>query len=149
MSQTSKVCEPGPDDLRLPGMAGKSPDAVRILYVEDDPTSARLVKAIAEKEGYAIDLVATEKECLKSVAEDPPDLFLIDLTLPDASGLDLLQVLRLRDINTPAIFLTGRTDDAARSRAMALGCCAFLNKPVQGESLVSAIRAVVDAGPGT
>jgi len=49
MSQTSKVCEPGPDDLRLPGMAGKSPDAVRILYVEDDPTSARLVKAIAEK----------------------------------------------------------------------------------------------------
>src|SRR5438132_12255214 len=93
MSATPQVCEPGSEEIRSMGMATRTPDSVRILYVEDDATSARMVKAIAEKEGYSIDLAATEKDCLRLVAEDAPDLLLIDLNLPDASALDLLQKL--------------------------------------------------------
>ena len=143
MSQTSKVCEPGPDDLRLPGMAGKSPDAVRILYVEDDPTSARLVKAIAEKEGYSIDLVATEKECLKSVAEDPPDLFLIDLTLPDASGLDLLQKLRDRHAQIPSIIVTASDSIHDVIGAMKRGAVDYLTKPIDTRRMVVSLANAV------
>lgn len=59
--------------------APKPGEPIRILYVEDDPTSARLVKAIAEKEGYAVSLATSRRECLKAMAEDPPGLLLIDL----------------------------------------------------------------------
>ena len=75
-------------------MTPKNTEAVRILHVEDDPVSGRLVKAIAEKEGFVLDVVGTERECWKAISEDPPQLFLLDLSLPDGSGLELLSKLR-------------------------------------------------------
>ena len=143
MSMTSKVCESGPDEIRLPGMGGRSPDAVRILYVEDDATSARLVKAIAEKEGYSIDLVATEKDCLKSVSDDPPDLFLIDLTLPDASGLDLLQKLRDKHPKIPAVIVTASDSIHDVIGAMKRGAVDYLTKPIDTRRMVVSLANAV------
>jgi CheY-like chemotaxis protein len=60
--------------------------AARILYVEDDPPSGRLVKSIAETAGYAVDVVTTGSEFLTSLTTNKPDLLLVDLHLPDASG---------------------------------------------------------------
>jgi DNA-binding response OmpR family regulator len=71
--------------------------AVNILYAEDDPASGRLVKSIASTEGYSVMVVPTGAEFLKAL-DDKPDLILLDLHLPDASGLDLLD--RERAIRT-------------------------------------------------
>src|SRR5205809_917203 len=103
MSSGRPIGETGSHGIEFSRATGRSGELMRILYVEDDPTSARLVKVIAEKEGYAVTLAANEKECLKLVAEEAPDLFLIDLTLPDGSGLDLMARLREKHPTIPAI----------------------------------------------
>src|ERR1043165_2395679 len=89
--------------IQSTGATGKTEESMRILYVEDDATSARLVKMIAEKEGYSVALATSEKECWKLVAEDVPGLFLIDLTLPDGSGLDLMARLKEKHPSVPSI----------------------------------------------
>jgi DNA-binding NtrC family response regulator len=143
MNSNSGVCEPGSPDIELMGMGGRSPDSVRILYVEDDAASARLVKAIAEKEGYSIDLVATEKECLKAVADDPPDLLLIDLTLPDASGLDLLQKIREKQPAIPAIIVTASDSIQDVIGAMKRGAADYLTKPIDTRRMVVSLANAV------
>jgi len=143
MSTQPRIAEPGAEDIRLVGMGGRSPDSVRILYVEDDATSARLVKAIAEKEGYSIDLVATEKECLKAVADDTPDLFLIDLTLPDASGLDLLQKLKEKHPDVPAVIVTASDSIHDVIGAMKRGAVDYLTKPIDTRRMVVSLANAV------
>src|SRR6185436_19762364 len=106
MQSSPKICEPYDQGIQSSENMNKPTDACRILYVEDDPTSSRLVKMIAEKEGYAVALAGNEREFTKLVAEDPPGLFLIDLTLPDASGLDLLGRMREKYPAIPAIVVT-------------------------------------------
>src|SRR5260221_9776020 len=97
MHSSTKASEPGDRTVESTQMTvPKTVEAVRILYVEDDPTSARLVKMIAEKEGYTVSLAGTEQEALRLVAEEAPRLFLLDLTLPDGSRLDLLPRLRVK-----------------------------------------------------
>jgi two-component system, NtrC family, response regulator len=143
MNFRARVCESGLEEINFMGMAARSPDSVRILYVEDDATSGRLVKAIAEKEGYSIDLVATEKECLKSASDDPPDLFLIDLTLPDASGLDLLQKLREKHAAVPAIIVTASDSIHDVIGAMKRGAVDYLTKPIDTRRMVVSLANAV------
>ena len=74
---------------------------IRILYVEDDPPSGRLVQSIAETAGYAVDVVTNGNDFLSALASTKPDLLLLDLHLPDASGHDLLAKARLEPIAAP------------------------------------------------
>jgi DNA-binding NtrC family response regulator len=113
-----------------------APEHVRILYVEDDATSARLVKMIAEKEGYTVTHVPNEKECWKAVAEDLPGIFFIDLTLPDVSGLDLLARLREKHPAIPAIVVTASDSIQDVIGAMQRGAMDYLTKPVDARRMV-------------
>jgi DNA-binding NtrC family response regulator len=123
--------------------SSKPGEAVRILYVEDDSTSARLVRMIAEKEGYAFAHAATEKECMKLVAEDPPGLFLIDLTLPDVSGLDLMSRLREKFPAVPAIVVTASDSIQDVIGAMQRGAVDYLTKPVDARRMLVSIANAV------
>ncbi len=122
-----------PSDARA--STSKPGDSGRILYVEDDPTSARLVKAIAEREGYAITLAANHRECMKAVAEDPPGLLLIDLTLPEVGGLDLLARLRESHPGIPAIIVTASDSVQDVIGAMQRGAIDYLTKPVDARRM--------------
>ena len=79
---------------------------VSILYAEDDPASGKLVRSIAESEGYRVTVVPTGQEFLRILFTDKPDLILLDLHLPDASGLDLLAKSRARHADVPVIVAT-------------------------------------------
>jgi two-component system response regulator HydG len=111
----------------------------RILYVEDDPTSARLVKVLAEREGYVIDIVTTAGQCLKSISEDPPSLLLVDLTLPDGSGLDLLQKVREHGNDIPAIIVTASDSLEDVIGAMKRGAVDYLTKPIDASRTIVSI----------
>jgi DNA-binding NtrC family response regulator len=107
----------------------------RVLYVEDDPVTGRLVKALVEREGHALHMVASGQDFLKRLREETPDLCLLDLNLPDISGLDLLEKLRGERPDLPAIVLTtsGAIEDVVR--AMRLGAVDYVAKPPDAQRL--------------
>ena len=106
MKQTSK-------DIARPGAAP------RILVVEDESNLAFLLAYNLEAEGYSVECVARGDEAERYLAENPPDLVLLDWMLPGVSGLEICRRLRARE-NTrtlPVIMLTARGEEASRVRA--------------------------------
>jgi DNA-binding NtrC family response regulator len=120
--------------------------SVRVLYVEDDPTLGRLVRAAVEREGHEFKLATSGKDFLKLLAEDPPQLCLIDLTLPDASGLDLLEALCRTRPGTPAIVVTASDDVKDAVAAMKRGAVDYVTKPVEPQRLTVCIRNALRMG---
>src|SRR5918992_4297906 len=115
---------------------GKGSPAIRILYAEDDPPSGRLVQSIAEKEGYSVRVVTTGQAFIKALGEEKPDLFLLDLNLPDASGLDLLVRTRVRLPEAPVIVVTASNSVHDVIKALKGGATDYLTKPVDHQRLV-------------
>jgi DNA-binding NtrC family response regulator len=115
----------------------------RLLYVEDDPVSAKLVKAIAEKEGYSIELASTEKDFWRALGDDLPDLLLVDLGLPDASGLDLLGRMQEKHPDLPAIVVTASDSVEHVIQAMRHGALDYLTKPLDTRRLVVSLANAV------
>ena len=107
-----------------------------ILYVEDDLASGRLVQSIVQREGYAIRILSTGQEFLKVLADNKPDLVLVDLHLPDASGLDLLARSRSRYPDVPVIVVTASNSVADVVNALKGGAMDYVTKPVDHQRLV-------------
>jgi two-component system NtrC family response regulator len=113
------------------------------LYAEDDPPSGRLVQSIAESEGYSITVVTTGRDFLTALTEEKPELVLLDLNLPDASGLELLPKARLRLPGTPVIVVTASdsVDDAIK--ALKGGATDYLTKPVDIQRMIVSLANAV------
>jgi two-component system response regulator MprA len=82
--------------------------AGRVLIVEDDPELRSVLGRSLREEGFSVDTVATGGEMLARTDAAVPDLFVIDVGLPDADGRDVCQALRARGIEQPVLFLTAR-----------------------------------------
>jgi len=114
---------------------------MHVMVVEDDETmAATLAKGITE-DGYRVTTCGAVEEALRAIDLEPPDLILLDIGLPDRSGLEVLQALRSRKSLTPVIILTAR--DAVRDRVKGLdaGADDYLIKPFAFAELLARIRA--------
>lgn len=114
---------------------------MHVMIVEDDKMmAATLAKGIAE-DGYRVTSCETAADALRSDDHDPADLVLLDIGLPDRSGLEVLQTLRSRNRRMPVIILTAR--DAIRDRVKGLdaGADDYLIKPFAFAELLARIRA--------
>ena len=109
---------------------------VQILYAEDDPPSGRLVRSIAETEGYSVKVVMTGQEFLRALSEDKPDLLLLDLNLPDGSGLDFLAKARIRSPEAPVIVVTASNSVDDVVKALKGGALDYLTKPVDIQRMI-------------
>jgi len=116
---------------------------IRILYVEDDPASGRLVQSIAETAGYEVDVVTTGSAFLSSLTTNKPDLLLVDLHLPDASGLELLAKARLRLPESPVIVVTASNAIEDAVKALKGGATDYLTKPVDHQRLIVSLTNAV------
>ena len=110
-----------------------------MLVVDDDRTIRETLADFFETLGYAARTAATASEGRQAAAEHAPDVALIDLRLPDASGLMLLEALRVDDPELGVIMLTGHADVPTAVRAMQQGALDFLEKPVDLEALDAAV----------
>lgn len=110
--------------------------SVRILYAEDDWSSGRLVKAIAEGEGHDIRIVSTGDEFLQALSRDTADLILLDLHLPDRSGLELLARSRALYPDLPVIMVTASDQVSDVVQALKGGAMDYLTKPIDRQRLV-------------
>ena len=121
----------------------QSPRA-RILVVEDETLFARAVGRRLEKAGFAVTLAGTLREAAQHCQTQVPDLLLLDMRLPDGSGLDFLQRLRTGPGGAAAVIAMsayGEIEDAVS--AMKLGAADYLRKPVDLEELLLNVDKVL------
>ena len=116
--------------------------AAHILVVEDSPLISSAFRILLTDAGYRVSVADSGSESLAHAAEGAVDLMLLDLTLPDGSGLDALREMREREI-APRVTLAMTGDDQPETRARCLdaGCAEVLVKPVSIKELRRTIAA--------
>lgn len=117
----------------------------RILVVEDESDIAALVAFQLTHAGFRVRTAATGREALRAVEAEPPDLVVLDLMLPELSGIEVLKTLRSRKEtrNTPVIVLTARGEERDRLEGFELGADDYVAKPFSPKELVLRVRAVL------
>lgn len=127
----------------------KPPAAPRILLVEDDGISQAYFRAVLEAIPATVDLVATQQQALAHGTAARHDLWLIDLSLPDGSGPELLERLQAHWPDPPpALAHTANADPDAHAPALRAGFREVLVKPMPSRQLLQAVRAAL-ASAGT
>ena len=116
-------------------------EAERLLVVEDEATVRELLAATLRFAGFRVSSVATAGEAIASAAEDPPDLVLLDVMLPDMDGFEVVR--HLRGQRTPVLFLTARDRQADKITGLSLGADDYVTKPFDLEELIARIRAIL------
>ena len=101
---------------------------MRILIVDDDPEVRRLLAWRLEADGYSVTDAADARSALAEFQRNPPDLAILDLSLPDGSGLDVLTAIRAGS-TMPVIILSARSHEEDRVRGLELGADDYVVKP--------------------
>ncbi len=116
---------------------------MRILIVEDEPKVASFVRQGLEEEGYQITWVMEGKRALEYALQEAFDLVLLDLRLPDISGLEVCRRLRLHDPALPILMLTALDAIEDRVEGLRAGADDYLPKPFAFEELLARIEALL------
>ena len=110
-----------------------------ILVVDDEPGVQESLRMLLKSEGD-VTVAANVDEALKAVAQQTPDLILLDLVMPGRSGLELLAELKERDVRAPVIVLTATNTVNAAVEAMKRGAADFVTKPFELDALRLKVR---------
>lgn len=114
----------------------------RILVIDDEPRVREVVTAYLEREGFRVEEAADATAARSKLETDPPDLVILDVMFPGASGLDLLVELR-RDSQLPVILLTARAEEADRILGLELGSDDYVTKPFSPRELTARVKSVL------
>jgi two-component system KDP operon response regulator KdpE len=113
---------------------------VRILLVDDDATLRRTLSISLRAEGHDVLIAADGRTALDAARDDAPDLVVLDLGLPDLSGVEVLR--RLREWSSlPVVVLSARDTSEDKVQALDLGADDYVSKPFGSEELLARIRA--------
>ena len=111
-----------------------------VFVVDDEPTVCASVKRLVRSVGIEVQTYSSAQEFLRGKCPDVPGCLVLDVRLPDLSGLDLQQELAKANITLPIIFVTGHGDIPMTVRAMKAGAVEFLTKPFREQDLLEAIQ---------
>ncbi|HEX5821646.1 MAG TPA: response regulator transcription factor [Solirubrobacterales bacterium] len=121
-----------------------------ILLVEDERAITEPLAEALEREGFSPALAGSAAEAMEQAKASVPDLVLLDIGLPDGSGLDVCRELR-RQTDVPIIMLTARGSEADRVAGLELGADDYIVKPFSAREVTARVRAVLrrsSPGPG-
>jgi two-component system KDP operon response regulator KdpE len=114
---------------------------VKVLLVDDDPTLRQTLGIGLRAAGIEVLVTADGRSAIQAAHEDAPDVVVLDLGLPDLSGLDVLQ--RVRASSTiPVVVLSARAESTEKVQALNLGADDYVTKPFGMDELLARIRAV-------
>lgn len=116
---------------------------IHILIVDDDPEIRSLLARYLGGQGFLVSAAANRAECESRLAISKPDLIVLDVMLPDGSGLDICRSLQDRRPRTPVILLTALKEDVDRIVGLEIGADDYLGKPFNPRELVARIKAVL------
>ncbi len=112
----------------------------RILIVEDEESLADSVRYNLEREGYAVSIAMDGRKALERFRKEPPALVILDLMLPEVSGLDVCRAIRAESL-VPIIMVTAKDSEADKVAGLELGADDYVTKPFSVRELVSRVRA--------
>jgi two-component system, OmpR family, response regulator RegX3 len=114
--------------------------AARILLVEDEESLADSVRYNLEREGYVVTVAADGRRALERFRSEPPALVILDLMLPQLSGLDVCKAIRAES-DVPIIIVTAKDAEADKVTGLELGADDYVTKPFSVRELISRVRA--------
>lgn len=122
---------------------------MRILIVEDEATLRQQLADSLRQQGYATDVAADGREGEFMVREYPYDLAIIDLGLPEISGIDLIKNLRQQGHEFPVLVLTARADWQDKVEALEVGADDYVVKPFHMQEVVARLNALLRRSRGS
>lgn len=117
--------------------------ATHILVVDDEPAMRKLLRTGLQTQGFRISDAPSARLARGALAEDAPDLIILDLGLPDTSGMDLLREWREHRLDVPVVILSSRADEAGIVQALELGADDYVTKPFGMNELLARIRVAL------
>lgn len=119
--------------------------SARILAVDDEPDLLELVRVGLTQAGYSVETASTGKEALTALRRAAPDLLVLDVMLPDLTGIELCSRIRAdqRLASVPIIMLTAKSEEIDRVVGLEVGADDYITKPFSPRELALRVRAVL------
>lgn len=116
----------------------------RILVVDDIPDNSFLLQTLLEEEGYQVEIAENGRTALRKIADNPPDLILLDVMMPGMNGFEVTQRIRQ---NTelpfiPILLITGYTEPNPAD-GFDMGADGFIRKPINFDELLTRVRSIL------
>jgi len=115
----------------------------RILVVDDEPSIIDAVATSLRYEGFEVTQAVNGRQALSSAQEDPPDLIVLDVMLPDLDGLEVTRRLREDGIRVPVLFLTARDAVEDKVAGLTIGGDDYVTKPFALAEVVARVHAIL------
>lgn len=115
----------------------------RVLLVDDEPEIVDVLRAYLERDGLSVETCGTVADALGALARGTPNILVLDVTLPDGTGLDVLRAAAAPGSRIPTIMLTARSDEADRIVGLELGADDYVTKPFSPREVVARVRSLL------
>src|SRR5580658_4898823 len=119
----------------------------KLLVVDDSSLSRRILRRILEEAGHKVSEANDGMIALEQYAVDRPDMVLLDVTMTEMNGLEVLRQLRALDANARVVMATADVQSSTRTLAEGSGAVGFVLKPFSSETILQAVNAAL-AGQG-
>jgi two-component system response regulator MprA len=116
---------------------------IKVLVVDDDQRLLKMLQRTLTYEGFDVATAADGEAALTHIVEAPPDIIVLDWMMPKLDGMDVLETMRLEDIETPVLMLTARDAVQYRVEGLERGADDYLIKPFEPIELIARVRALL------
>jgi FixJ family two-component response regulator len=128
------------------GRANMAVNGLTVFIVDDDADVRESLGELLQSEGFSVEAYASGAEFLEALTPEQQGCIILDINLPQISGLDLQHLLAEKGFDLPIIFLTGYGDVPKSTAAFKAGAMDFLEKPVDADILIQGVREALELG---
>ena len=116
----------------------------KVLIIDDEEDIRKSLRMVLEYEGYEFLEASTGPDGVEATRRETPDAVLLDIKMPDMDGLEALQAIRAKDAHTPILIISGHGDIPTAVDAIHKGAYDFLEKPLETERVLTALRNAIE-----
>lgn len=121
---------------------------MRVLLVEDDPSTSKSIELMLKSEGYVVDATDMGEDGLEIGKIYEYDIIILDLMLPDLDGYEVLKRLRAAKVETPILILSGLSELDSKLKGLGFGADDYLTKPFDKRELMARVQAIIRRSKG-